>query len=219
VPFGKTGVAVVTVADQPNGDLGFRFLVLSRELYRHLGDPFAIADRYLPDWAATGTLPTLSWPPQPLPLRKVEDLQQLLKTGDAPLLLGSAQSLVDGGPVLIKRSAPDEPFIRGLWQLLPDRVRCDLWPASFAFSNDLGFHAAVMPIVPVDPSGVRRSEEGLRDYPQSRYELNLQIAIEDGNQAALDSLFARRTSSETLRLGLYIIAFALIAATILKFLF
>ncbi|HUR55700.1 MAG TPA: hypothetical protein VMZ71_16300, partial [Gemmataceae bacterium] len=50
-PFGKKHVAVVTVADRPGpGDpLAFRFLVLSRELYAHLGDPFAVADRHPPD--------------------------------------------------------------------------------------------------------------------------------------------------------------------------
>src|SRR5439155_8030705 len=55
-PFGPRQIAVVTVADRPGsaGTLAFRFLVLSRDLYRHLGDPFAIADRYPPNWAATG---------------------------------------------------------------------------------------------------------------------------------------------------------------------
>ncbi len=59
-PFGTKHVAVVRVEDRPGPGnlLGFRFLVLSRELYRHLGDPFAISDRYPPDWAATGLQPT-----------------------------------------------------------------------------------------------------------------------------------------------------------------
>jgi hypothetical protein len=218
VPFGTTSVAVVTVTDQPNGDLGFRFLVLDRGLYQHLGDPFSIADRFPPDWSASGTLPVLAWPAEPLPRRTVAAVQNVLKTGDGPLLLGSAQSLVDGGEVLLQRAAPDEAFVRGLWQLLPDKVRCDLWPATFAFSNELGFHAAMLPELVPDRRGIRRSEEGLRDYPQSSYELNLQIAVENGDQAALDALFARRTSSETLRLGLYIIAFALVAAALVKFL-
>ena len=30
--------------------LGFRFLILGRPLYEALGDPFAIADRFPPDW-------------------------------------------------------------------------------------------------------------------------------------------------------------------------
>src|SRR5262249_58012776 len=143
--------------------------------------------------------------------------QTVLKTGDSPLLLGSAQSLVDGGRVLVKRSAPDETFLRGLWQLLPDRTRCELWPASLAFSDENGFHAAAMPELPPDPDRLRYTEDGLRDYPQSRYELNLQIAAEAGDQPELDRLFARRTSNETIRLGLYIIAGALVLAALFKF--
>lgn len=216
-PFGKSHVAVATVADRPEGSLGFHFLALSRELYQHLGDPFAIADRFPPDWTAKGNLPGLEWPPEPLPRRRVEQLQEILKTSDTSLLLGSVQSLVDGGRVVLKRSEPEEAFLRGLWQLLPDRTRSGLWPASFAFSDDLGFHAVAMPDPPADPSKVRRSEEGLRDYPQSRYELNLQIAVEAGNQRELDSLLARRTSNDTIRLGLTMIGLALLLAVIFKF--
>lgn len=216
-PFGKRLVAIATVADRPDGSLGFRILVLDRKLYEHLGDPFAIADRFPVDWNAKGTLPILEWPQEVLPPRKVERLQQILKTGDTSLLLGSTQVLVDGGRAIIRRTEPQEEFLRGLWQLLPSRNRVDLWPASFAFSNELGFHAAAFPELPPDPSRVRHSEDGIRDYPQSRYELNLQIAIEAGDQRELDRLLARRTSNDTIRLGLTMIAFALIVAALFKF--
>ncbi|HXD88558.1 MAG TPA: hypothetical protein VN641_18860, partial [Urbifossiella sp.] len=73
-PFGRDSVCVSTVADRPDGALGFLFLVLSRDLYQHLGDPFAIADRYTPDWNARGTLSGLEWPEEPLPRRRVEEL-------------------------------------------------------------------------------------------------------------------------------------------------
>jgi hypothetical protein len=218
-PFGRTQVAVVQLTDRPGpGEtLAFRFLILDRGLYRHLGDPFAIADRFPPDWNATGTLPLLEWPPQPLPQRSVEHVQTILKTGDSPLLLGSAQALVDGGRVMLKRPAPDEAVLRGIWQLLPDRNRAELWPASFAFSNELGFDAVALPVVAPDALRLVHTEEGLRDYPQSSYELNLQIAVESGNQRELDRLFARRTSNETLRIGLYMIAAALLIAVLFKF--
>ena len=217
-PFGKKHIAVATVADRPDGSLGFHFLMLNRTLYDHLCDPFAIADRYPPDWSAKGTLPELQWPEEVLPIRRVEQLQVLLKTGDAPLLLGCSQALVDEGRVALKRSAPDEAFVRGLWQLLPDRTRAGLWPASFAFSDELGFHAAILPELPTDPTRVRHTEDGLRSYPQSRYELNLQIAIEAGDQREVDRLFARRTSNDTIRIGLTIIALVLALAVISKFL-
>jgi len=216
-PFGRAHVAVVQVADRPDGSLAFRFLVLNAELYSFLGDPFAIADRYPPDWNARGALPSLEWPPEPLPPRTVEQVQEVLKTGDSPLLLGSTQVLVDGGRVVVQRAAPDEAFLRGLWQLLPHRSRAELWPASFTFSAELGFHAAAVPVLPPDPSRLRHTEDGLRDYPQGRYELHLQIAAEDGDQRELDRLFARRTSSDTVRLGLAIIAVAFLIAAFVKF--
>jgi len=216
-PFARRRVAVATVADQPDGSLGFRILVLDRHLYEHLGDPFAIADRFSVDWTAKGSLPVLDWPEEVLPPRRVEQLQEILKTGDTSLLLGSTQVLVDGGRVLLKRDAPDEAFFRGLWQLLPSRTRIDLWPASFAFSDELGFHAAAMPALPTDPNRVRHSEDNLRDYPQSRYELHLQIAVEAGDQRELDRLLARRTSDDTIRLALTIIGLALVLAVVFKF--
>src|SRR2546421_12987057 len=62
-PFGARHVAVVQTADRPGpGDpLAFRVLVLDAELYRHLGDPFAVADRYPPPWDASGPRPALEW--------------------------------------------------------------------------------------------------------------------------------------------------------------
>jgi hypothetical protein len=219
-PFGSRSVAVVRVEDQPGDRLGFRFLVLSRDLYRHLGDPFPIADRYPPDWSATGRLPDLAWPMEKLPDRTLEQLDAILKAGDGSLLLGSAQALVDGNRVLLKRDEPAEKFLRELWQLLPDRTRCELWPASFAFSDELGFHAAVGPTLPTPRHGMQvLSEEAIRDYPQSHYELNLQIAIESGDRKALRKLLARRTADDTIRLGLSILAFALVVAAVLKFAF
>jgi hypothetical protein len=219
-PFGKDRVAVVQVADRPGPEspLAFRFLVLGRELYRHLGDPFAVADRYPPPWDATRTLPALEWPMEVLPRRTAEQIDDVLKHGDSPLLLGSTQALVDGSRVVVRRSAPDEAFVRGLWQLLPDRDRCDLWPASFAFALDLPFHAAALPVVPrLDPLRYH-DEERARDYPQGRYELALQIAAEHRDQRELDRLLARRTSDQTIRLGLYMIAGALVVAALFKFL-
>jgi hypothetical protein len=60
-------------------------------------------------------------------------------------------------------------------------------------------------------------EEQVRDYPEGRYEYNLQHAAEMGDQAELDRLFARRSSRETLRLALVIFAlvFLLIVAKVL----
>lgn len=218
-PFGKKHVAVVRVEDRPNGALGFRFLILARELYVYLGDPFAISDRYPPDWNATGPLADLTWPMEVLPERTVEQLDAILKAGDVSLLLGSAQALVDGNRVLLKRGEPAEKLIRELWQLLPDRSRCDLWPATFAFSDELGFDAATGPTLPTLRDGVRvLTEDTIRDYPQSSYELSLQSAIESKNAGELRRLLARRTADDTIKLGLTIVALALAVAVVVRFL-
>jgi hypothetical protein len=219
-PFGRTHVAVVRAEDRPgSGDaIAFRFLVLTRDLYRHLGDPFAISDRYPVDWHASGSLPLLAWPAEPLPERTLEELDAVLKTGDTGLLLGATQALVDGNRVLVPRAAPDEALARGVWKLLPDRTRVDLWPASFAFSDELGLHFEVLPAVPAErlAPGVL-NEDSVRDYPQSRYELHLQIAIESGDRAALRRLLARHTADDAIRLALYILAFAVIVAVVFRF--
>lgn len=219
-PFGPRHACVVRVADWPGGGerLGFHFLVLDRQLYRLLGDPFAIADRYPTDWTSSGHLPTLVWPAQPLPERTLEELDAVLREGDGPLLLGAVQALVDGNRVVIGREAPAETLVRGLWRLLPDRSRGELWPASFAFSDELPFHFRVVPpqVLVAEAAAARDRtrydllfEEAVRDYPAGSYELNLQIAVESGDRAAVRRLLARRTPDETLRLALYMLAFAL----------
>jgi hypothetical protein len=218
-PFGRNHVAVVRVEDRPGDFLGFRFLVLHRDLYRHLGDPFAISDRYPVNWVTSGTLPELAWPMETLPERTIEQLDAVLRDGDGPLLLGGAQAVVDGNRVLVKRDAPDEALVRGLWQLLPDRTRAERWPASFAFSDELGFHLAALPgpatLAAAGPKPL--SEEAAKDYPPSSYELNLQIAVESRDRAALRRLLARRTADDTIRLGLYISAFALVVVVLFRF--
>lgn len=214
-PFGTARVAAVRVEDRPGGALAFRFLVLARDLYQHLGDPFAISDRYPPNFDTVGPLPDLAWPMEVLPPRTVEQLDGILKDGDGPLLLGAAQALIDGNRVALMRDEPAERALRDLWHLLPDRSRCELWPATFAFSNELGFSIAAGPALPMKRGTL--PEEAVRDYPQSHYELNLQLAIESKDAAALQKLLARRTSDDTLRLGLYMLAFALVVAAVLKF--
>ena len=46
------------------------------------------------------------------------------------------------------------------------------------------------------------TDEQARDYPEGRYELALQTAAESGDQAELNRLFARRSSLDTIRIGL-----------------
>ena len=221
--FGKAHVAVVQVADAvPHAGgfvpLQFRFLIFTKRTYDLLGDPFALSDRYPANWSAAGELAVLEWPEEYLPKRRVEDVLALLKAGDMPWLLGAAQALLDGGSLLWIADAPQNEVFRNLWQLLPERTRCDLRPATFAFAGELGFNVWAMPKAPEPWPERTLSVDQARDYPEGRYELALQVAAEGGNQADLDRLFARPSGKETLRLAASLVAFAVIVALIGKFL-
>jgi hypothetical protein len=205
IPFGRRHVAVVNVLGRR-----FRFLILGRRLWDAIPDPFAITDRFPPKW--DGPQPDLEWPPEPLPRRTVAELDRVFKLGDGPLLLGASQTLVDSGRIAIRRDGPDPALCRDLWNLLPDSTRRHCWPATFAYSTTLGFQLAVLPEVPEGGLPGYLTEDQARDYPESRYERELQTAVEHGDQKTVDRLFARRTSAETLRLAVWITVAALVLA-------
>jgi hypothetical protein len=233
-PLGRRHVAIAQVADQGvdavgrPGALGFYLLVLSRADYVALtGNPFAIADRYPPPWRQRDPLPTLTWTDGPLPRRTVEDVRRVLqrpggdvlpggaeepevRKGGSQVLLGGAQTLVDGGKLVFERPAPDTDLLRDLWALLPDSTRSQTWPASFAFGNALGFDVLVVPQATREEFPQHRTELEAAEYPEGRYEYNLQQAAEEGWQGDLDILFARRSPRDTLRLALVLIGVFLV---------
>jgi hypothetical protein len=218
-PFGLHHITVVQAADQGTDDtgrpgaLGFRLLVIPHKGYQALiGDPFTIADRFPPPWGARNDLATLTWPIEPPPQRTVNDIQKVLKRGSSATLLGGVQALVDGGRLVFERSGPDEDLVRGLWQLLPTSTRGHLWPASFAFSNTLGFDVLVIPRADPITFASYLNEEQAGDYPEGRYEHNVQIAAEAGDQRGLDDLFARRSSAQTLKLAILLLVGMVVVA-------
>src|SRR5262249_33905778 len=199
--------------------LGCGLRILTRQDYARLtGDPFLIADHFPPPWQQRGALSTLTWPEEPLPPRTVAQIQQVLQQGDSPTLLGGVQVLIDSGRLVFERPAPDPDLLRRLWLLLPASARSELWPASFAFGNALGFDVLVVPRANPEqyPAYVREEQAG--DYPQGRYELNLQIAAEAGDQVELDTLFARRSSAQTLRLGVLLLIVMAVLAVVMNIL-
>jgi len=218
-PFGRRHVAVVQVADQSTdksnrAGLGFRQLVFRRRDYPLLaGDPFALSERFPPPWNNRGDLPTLSSESVVTP-RTVEDVQKVLKQPEGPALLGGVQALLDGGRLVFQRPTPDTALLQSLWTLLPASNRCELWPASFAFSNALHFDVLVASRPTGEDYAGYLTEEQAGDYPQGRYELSLQQAAEAGDQAELDSLFARRSRAQTWRLGWFLLA-AMVALLVL----
>jgi hypothetical protein len=210
-------VAVVQVADQGRDDagrpgaLGFRLLVLPARLYADLGgDPLYVAEQLPPTWEVRGELPALEWSAGPPPYRTVEQLQKVLDVPNSPTLLGGVQMLVDGGRLVFERSEPDPKLVRSLWALLPTATRTELWPATFAFSNAHGFDVLVVPRAAGPQYERYLTEPQAGDYPEGRYELSLQTAIEAGNQAEVDALFARRSRSQTLRLALWLLGIFLV---------
>lgn len=222
-PFSPSHVAVVQVADQGTDDaqrpgaIGFRLLFVPRDAYEALtGDPFFIADAFPPPWEQRGSLPVLDWPDVSVPHRTVQQVQQVLKNGDSATLLGSVQALIDSSRLLFERSAPDNDLLRRLWLLLPISTRCRLWPASFAFANTLHFDVVILPRADIEQFPDYLREEQAGDYPEGRYELNLQIAAEANDQAQLDALFSRRSSAETLRLAIYVLFIAALLAVVMN---
>lgn len=231
-PLGKDHVAVVQAADRPGagaGPLRFHVLVVARKSYEEfLGDPFQLAARLPVDWERRADLPTLTWPALPPPPRTVAQVQEVLKrvkanalkededpeaadfqrtpeNSQSPALLGGVQVLVDGGKLVFERPAPDPELVQGLWTLLPNRTRGRLWPASFAFGNELGFDVIVTPRLNLGDYEGYNSEDMASAYPQGSYELALQTAAEAGNQRELDAVLDRRDSSETLRLAAFLL--------------
>jgi hypothetical protein len=216
-PFGPRHVAVVQVADHGADDAGrpgtlrFRLLIVPRTLYAALdNDPFLLADAFPPPKEAESPLPPLKWTAGAAPPRTVATLRKVLDVPHTATLLGAAQALIDGGRVAFTRSQPDAKVIRDLWTLLPSGSRGELWPATFAFGNIEAYHVVAVPaaLAPTDPRWIHEDQAG--DYPEGRYELNLQIAVETGDQRELDSLLARRTRTQMIYF-----AAALLAAMIL----
>jgi hypothetical protein len=209
VPFARRQVAVVCVSGRR-----FRFLVLPRTLYNVIPDPFAIVNRFPPRW--DGPLSSLEWPAEPLPKRTVAQLDAIFEHGDGPFLLGACQTLVDSGCIAIKRDHPEPGLCKDLWNLLPDSTRRHTWPATYAYSTALGFGLAVLPEVPDGGSPGYLTEDQARDYPENRYERELQTAVEAGDQRTVDQLLARRTSAETLRLALWMVLGATVASVAMR---
>ncbi|HVS37993.1 MAG TPA: hypothetical protein VMS17_20705 [Gemmataceae bacterium] len=217
-PFPDRQVVVVQAADQGGSDgrpgaLAFRLLLVPARLYDRLGgDPFAIANRFPPDWKARGDLPSLEWTGEPPPARTVEEIQKVLNVPHSATLLGGVQALLDGGRLVFERTAPDAHVLRSLWALLPTASRRGLWPATFAFSNACRFHAVVVPRAEGPDFADYIDEERAGDYPAGRYELQLQTAVESGDQREMDALFARRSQRHMLHLVVGLLLFMMAAS-------
>lgn len=172
---------------------------LGRVFYERCPDPFFLAGIAPADWTASSPADVTLDAADP-PRRDVAALQAVLKNGDVPFLLGGSQTLVDQGKILLQRDKPDEKTIRDVWQLLPLSIQGRTSFTTFAPDNRLGFDIAVLPTVPASHPGFL-TEDQARDYPESRYERELQTAVEHNDERGLQALLNRRSSSDTLKLA------------------
>jgi hypothetical protein len=177
------------------------WLALKGSLYRLIHDPFRLTREFPALFDATGDLPSLPWiHGRPTP-RTLADVQKVLRDGDGPTLLGTAQVLVDGGRVGFERPHPDPAILEQVWMLLPDSVRGEVLFSTFAKNAQPGFDLVVTPLFNPDdfPGFLNETQAG--DYPEGRYELAVQMAVETEDEARMLELFARRSGSQAMRLA------------------
>lgn len=204
-PVSGGRVAVVQVTEPGL----FRVLLLPKRLYADLGgDLFWVSDSLPPAWDVRGDLPALEWTAGPPPARTVARVREVLNVvaDRTQTLLGGVQALIDGGRLVFERPAPDADIVRDLWALLPSATRCELWPATFVCANAGRFQLVVVPSAsgPEFEHYIREPAAG--DYPEGGYEYTLQKAAEEGDQAELDALFARKGRGQMLRLAVILLA-------------
>ena len=212
LPFDSRRVAIVRAGPRRATD----FQIWPVATYRRLGDPFRLAELFPPDCPDRGELPTRRYAPAPLPRPSAAEFARSLSECDMPLVLGATQALVDGVRVRFGPGDATEATLQLVWDLLPDSARGELWPHAAANARTRGeFHAVIADEPAVASPGVLTAEQ-CRDYPEGRYELALQTAIERGDQAALDSLFARRSSAETLRFAAALLSLMLVSAAVAR---
>jgi hypothetical protein len=209
-PFAGDGVGILRMKFAPNQPTRLSLMIVPDEFYSYLPDPFYLQERFPTDWAARSWLDDAIWPEAEIaPRRTVEQLRNLLEHGNGPLLLGSAQAIVDNGRILLTREEPPEVFFRDLWQFLPYpsqrliNINTLIWDRLWI--DQPTFELASVP-EPLDPMPYGwLDDDTAMSYPESRYERDLQVAIEMGEQGELDQLLQRRTSAQTFSLGLMLV--------------
>jgi len=204
--------AVMLHATQPGQAVA---AVVNYQDWRRGVDPFAVV-RTLQPVQNSGHLQPLELP-QRLEAFTIQQLQARLVAQDQATLLGAAQALLDGSRVAFPaENAAD--ICETLWLMLPYRERtnfsfCTACAAPLEGYKFLGLVDAAAE----RPPGLLRSDK-LADYPEGRYEAQLQWALEHADDNEYQRLMQRRTSAETLRLAMTLLGGMVLVLLAMKFL-
>jgi hypothetical protein len=211
--FDRKHIAVVSVSQGR-----YRILLLNHRLYRAIPDPFAIEAMFPFDWSALGDLPPCEWPNQPLPQRTVKLLMPALKSSDSHFYLGGAQALVDSVSIIVPGAEPPREKLQQLWQMLPSSIQLQTMLSTWNAAFDRRFQLQGMPQLPdALPKGTMSAEQ-VSDYPEGRYEYELQLAIDHDDQPRVDQLLSRRSSREVINQALMLLALVIVFAIGVKWL-
>ncbi|MBM4096005.1 MAG: hypothetical protein FJ261_04430 [Planctomycetes bacterium] len=144
--------------------------------------------------------------------RTAAGVQNILKDGEAPTLLGAAQLLVDGGKLhwAVETPVPLQQMA-SIWDLLPTRQRALLGWTNYLDStrHKLAISAGNQPL-----DGAWAWEQA-GDYPEGNYERALHQAAFQRDDETLARLFNRGSRADVLLLGLILLAVLVIGQLML----
>lgn len=174
---------------------------LLRKWYERVPEPFAYIELAPAVWGNNHP-PTSEFSLQQFqpPVRSVATVKAMMPTADGPFLYGGCQALLDRAKIILERSEPDHTTIRQLWQLLPISIQAQTTFISWTQQHECRFDIMMVPVIPVEHPGYL-IEDQARDYPESRYERALQLAIEFDDEASFQKLIHRQSSAQVLRLA------------------
>jgi len=219
LPFGERHWAVTQVESRSEGTVGFRILILSKTDWLQGIDPFALNRDYPPNWDNCGQADSIEYELNFAPAT-VEQAASWLAGQDHATLLGGLQAILDGARLWHESSSPLSAYAQTLWNLLPYRSRFDFSFATFAFQPipELKYQALPKGAIPAPlPMGVLSLQQ-TGDYPLGRYEQALQLAIEETNTDEFEVLLRRRTSHDTLKLAVGLIAAMIVGLVVMRLL-
>lgn len=242
-----TFVGLITTTTNTTGELStnqktvFRWVLIPEKEYWQI-DPFSLAATIeKADLRASTVGCQVNLPAVP---RLVSEIADLLKNNDSPLILGATQYLLDGGKILLPMEEATENIIQQVWMILPDRSRSEFTFATLIPKKESLHNLALdcsLLATRSDANHGNISElegdkisnplskqnkhfdvslikaEQLRTYPNGRFEQELLLAAENGDQVTVNKLMQRKTGNEMLRFSIYLLVIIVGVILVSKF--